>query len=824
MKTCMKAGILLTVFMGSTTVAAEVKSSLDVYPEKALAAISLELPDSESVALKKAQSEEEVAFYENLSAQGIKEADQKTFDKFGLRTEDLKKAFAGTGSVALLSLIGRNGTKPFPACAATFPVKDPATARVVIDALVQKLNDAGNKIESAGGIYSWPLDKDMTLNAKLTDQYLIVTFEQGKSAISQLPVANAPSLTASEKYRSAMRKVGVDGPAAGRFYVNAGGIKEQALALMAADPAQSMMTALVLELAGLSKIETLASVAVPEGDGYRQNACLSIAERKGLFKFLPMRALSADAAKAMPENVSFAVAGCVDLSKSLEIVRGVMAERVGEQADAMIQQVVAQASANLGFDLKGDFIENLGDEAILFSLPTERTGGWLGGESLTLMLKIKDRQKAEKAVGGLMNVVGTLITLANATISRELEADAPVMNIRSFEYLGARVNYLSVLGLALPSITVTDNYIVFSGGVYSPRALLRTIAGKEKSLADNEEFKSTMARAGMKGDEGGFAFMPKQRPGGVSYLDTQTTIAMVSIMAGIALPSLVGSREQARRVKCMNNLRQLGIAMQMFSDDNEGKYPEKLSELYPKYASSPELFVCSSAGGEIQELRKADGEIDTEATRKLIDEKSNYVYVSGLTTEAPAEMVVIYEKTSSHSGEGGNALYNGMNAEWIDSAQYAEMETGQQTLRDELKLRDNVAVTIIEPRGGAAVAEAGPQAKLSGKDILGSILSFADAMNLGATPPDDCYIKYDFGAGWLLRVKDDGIYCTGHSSGIPQVTGGGADTLTIMSIVAAIAIPNLRQAQRAAEEARLEQIQNAEPDEAVVFDEEQVEE
>jgi hypothetical protein len=825
MKTCVKAGILFTLFAGSAAVAAEVKSPLGIYPEKTLATISIELPDATSVALKKVESEEETVFYEGLDEQDIKKADQKAYDKFSLRSEDFSKAFAGVGSIALLRIVGQNATKPFPTLAATLQVKDLASARLVVNTLVQKLNDAGNKIESDGGVYSWPLDKDMALNAKLTDQYLIVTFEQGKAVISQLPVANAPALTTSEKYRSAMNKVEGENAAAGRLYINTGSIKEQALALMASDPAQSMATALVLEVTGLSKLDSFAWVMNPEGDGYRANAQLNITERKGLFKFFSAEALSVETAKAIPENVSFAAAGRVALSKSLEIIREVMAERVGEQADAMIAPVVAQASANLGFDVKSDFIENLGDEVILFSLLPERAGGWVGLEGLTLMLKVKDKQKAEKTVAGLMKLVGLLIAQANAGINRELEADTSVMNVKSFEYLGTEVKYLSMLGLAMPSVMVSGNYIVFSGGVYSPRAILRAVAGKDKSLTDNEEFKATMARAGMKGDEGGFIFYPKQRPGAASYLNTQMTIATVSIMAGIALPSLAGARERARRVKCMNNLKQIGIAMQIYSDDNESKYPPKLSDLYPRYAASPDLFICPTVGGEIQEVRKADGDIDVELMRKIIDEKTNYVYVSGLTTDAPADMVIIYEKTGNHDGAGGNVMCNGMDVSWTDSAQYAEMEAGQQTLRDEIKLKENVTVTVIEPRGGPpAPVETKPQAKVSDKDFLGTVLSFIDALNLGAVPPDDCYVKYDFGAGWLLKVKDDGIYFTGHSSGIPQVSGSGSGTIATLAVIAAIAIPNLREAQKAAEAARYEQTQNAEPEEAVIWDENQAEE
>src|SRR5690606_11346984 len=41
----------------------------------------------------------------------------------------------------------------------------------------------------------------------------------------------------------------------------------------------------------------------------------------------------------------------------------------------------------------------------------------------------------------------------------------------------------------------------------------------------------------------------------------------------ILLPSLNRARETANRVKCASNLRQIGLALQMYSNDNNGNYP-----------------------------------------------------------------------------------------------------------------------------------------------------------------------------------------------------------------------------------------------------------
>ena len=47
-------------------------------------------------------------------------------------------------------------------------------------------------------------------------------------------------------------------------------------------------------------------------------------------------------------------------------------------------------------------------------------------------------------------------------------------------------------------------------------------------------------------------------------------IAVIALLAALLLPALAGARDCARRAKCMSNLRQFGLATQMYWDDNGG--------------------------------------------------------------------------------------------------------------------------------------------------------------------------------------------------------------------------------------------------------------
>ena len=58
---------------------------------------------------------------------------------------------------------------------------------------------------------------------------------------------------------------------------------------------------------------------------------------------------------------------------------------------------------------------------------------------------------------------------------------------------------------------------------------------------------------------------------GFTLIELLAVIAVIAILTALLLPALGHSRAQARRVQCLANLRQLGIAVQLYWDDNAGQ-------------------------------------------------------------------------------------------------------------------------------------------------------------------------------------------------------------------------------------------------------------
>ncbi len=95
---------------------------------------------------------------------------------------------------------------------------------------------------------------------------------------------------------------------------------------------------------------------------------------------------------------------------------------------------------------------------------------------------------------------------------------------------------------------------------------------------------------------------------GFTLIELLVVVAIIALLAALLLPVFLSARGKARQAVCLSNLRQIGLAVGMYAQDNDDLYPFAADP--SDQHSTPDLWAGTPYDAEVQAMQPLQAVLD----------------------------------------------------------------------------------------------------------------------------------------------------------------------------------------------------------------------